>query len=99
MLSACAEVPRKQDRVGVAGKTLAVKILKPNQRVVLENLSVFAQAMLFDRTRRLRRRRRCQINRIAQTFSLSKQPPALQRCICQITAQCAVGHDASHFPL
>ena len=45
MLGVCAEVPGNQDSVGVPGKTLALKILKPNQRVVQKNVSVNAGAM------------------------------------------------------
>ena len=45
MLSACAQDPKRLDSLGVVCKTVAVKILKPNQRVVEKNVSVIAEAM------------------------------------------------------
>lgn len=45
MLSACAQDPKRLDSLSVVCKTVAVNILKPNQRVVQRNVSVNAEAM------------------------------------------------------
>ena len=70
-------------------KTLTVKILKHNERVVQENLSVITQAMhlLAILTEQgAFTDGRCQINCIGKTFCPPKQPSALQRRTGQVPA-------------